>query len=129
MLSIIEGGVRFIKIRVFITISCFCLCYHCVKYAEIWTFPVPYFPVYRQKDRIVYIFSKYGKVWIPFCLHTGKYKLDKVCILAYFRQYIVALLGSNVIDSCKHFMKIWVVFAICIYIKFKLSAGFSWTER
>ena len=53
VLSIVEGGVGFIKIGIIVTISRgffggFFDVHHCVKYAKIRTFSDPYFPVYRQ---------------------------------------------------------------------------------
>ena len=80
--------------------------------------------VLSRIDRTVCVFSKYRKIRIPFCPYAGKYKLEKFRVLAYFRHYMFALPSSNIIDSYKNFLKIWVVFAVCTLNSSKVQ-GFT----
>ena len=73
VLSIVEGGVGFIKIGVVVTISRFFFCcfffyvYHCVEYAKIRTFSDPYFPVYRQNGVRIFEIRENTDVILSIC--------------------------------------------------------------
>ena len=69
VLSIVKGGVGFIKIGVVVTISRFFFfdVYHCVIYAKIRTFSDPYFPVYRQNGVRIFEIRENKDVILSIC--------------------------------------------------------------
>ena len=115
MLWIVEGRVGFIKIGVVATISRFFSFFFlmCITAWNIAKYELSLIHIFPYIGRIVCVFSKYGKIQISSCPYTGKYRLEKVHISAYFKQYMLALLSSNVKDSYKFFLKISVILAVC----------------
>ena len=106
VLSIVEGGVGFIKIGVVVTISRFFFCCFFFMYITAWNMPkygLFLIRIFPYIDRMVCVFWKYGKIQMSFCPYAGEYRLEKVRVSAYFRQYMLALLSSNAIDSYNFF--------------------------